>query len=139
VRAALAMREALEECNEELALAGQPALRVGIGLHRGVAVAGVIGSEELVEFTVIGSTVNLASRVEHLTRRHAADILITAAVREALDARFALQELPAAAVAGISEPVVTYAVECVRLGTLEARVATHTRHRSPALDLDITP
>jgi adenylate cyclase len=108
-RAALAMREALKEYNKELALAGQPALRVGIGLHRGVAVAGVIGCEELVEFTVIGSTVNLASRVDHLTRRHAADILITAAVREALDARFALQELPAAAVAGISEPVVTYA------------------------------
>jgi class 3 adenylate cyclase len=116
VRAALAMREALEEYNEELALAGQPALRVGIGLHRGVAVAGVIGSEELVEFTVVGSTVNLASRVVHLTRRQAADILITAAVREVLDARFALQELPAAAVAGISEPVVTYAVEGVLPG-----------------------
>ena len=111
VRAALAMREALEEYNAELVLAGQPALRVGIGLHRGVAVAGVIGCEELVEFTVIGSTVNLASRVEHLTRRHAVDILITADVREALDARFALQGLPAAAVAGISEPVVTWAVE----------------------------
>jgi len=78
-----------------------------------VAVAGVIGSEELVEFTVIGNTVNPASRVEHLTRRHATDILITVAMREALDARFALQELPAAAVAGISEPVVTYAVEGV--------------------------
>ena len=116
VRAALGMREALEEYNEELALAGQPALRVGIGLHRGVAVAGVIGSEELVEFTVIGSTVNLASRVEHLTPRHAADILIAAAVREGLDAHFALQELPAAAVAGISEPVVTYAVEGVLPG-----------------------
>jgi adenylate cyclase len=68
VRAASAMREAIEEYNEELALAGQPALRVGIGLHSGIAVAGVIGCEELVEFTVIGSTVNLASRVEHLTR-----------------------------------------------------------------------
>ena len=57
--------------------------------------------------------VNLASRVEHLTRGHATDILITAAVRETLDARFALLELPAAAVAGISKPVVTYAVEGV--------------------------
>jgi len=111
VCAALAMRDALEEYNGELALLGHPALRVGIGLHRGVAVTGVIGSEELVEFTVIGSTVNLASRVEHLTRRHATDILITTAVRETLDERFALRELPVAAVSGISEPVVTYAVE----------------------------
>lgn len=114
VCAALAMRAALEEYNAELAGAGRPVLRVGIGLHRGVTVAGVIGSEELVEFTVIGSTVNLASRVEQLTRRHAADILITAAVREALDARFALRELPAALVAGISEPVMTYAIEGVQ-------------------------
>ena len=45
-----------------------------------------------------------------------ASLLITAAVREALDARLALQELPAAAVAGISEPVVTYAVEGVLSG-----------------------
>jgi class 3 adenylate cyclase len=116
VRAELAMRVAIEEYSEELALAGQPTLRVGIGLHRRVAVAGVIGSEELVEFTVTGGTVNLASRVEHLTRRHAADILIMPAVREALDAHFALQELPATSVAGISEPVVTCAVESVLPG-----------------------
>ena len=116
VCAAIAMRDALERYNEELALLGRPALKVGIGLHHGVAVVGVIGSEELVEFTVIGSTVNLASRVEQLTRRHATDILITTAVREALDARFALRELPATAVAGVSEPVVTYAVEGVLPG-----------------------
>lgn len=111
VRAALAMREALKEYNEELAQTGRPALQVGIGLHRGGAVAGIIGSEELVEFTVIGSTVNLAARVEHLTRRHAVDILITSAVREVLDARFRLRALPPAAVAGISAPVATYAVD----------------------------
>ena len=111
VWAALAMREALVKYNDELTHAGLPTLRIGIGLHRGVAVAGVVGSEELVEFTVIGSTVNLASRVEHLTRRHAVDILVTAAVREVLDARFALRELPPMAVSGISAPVVTYAVE----------------------------
>jgi adenylate cyclase len=116
VCAALAMREALVKYNEELARAGLPTLRIGIGLHRGVAVAGIIGSEELVEFTVIGSAVNLASRVEHLTRRHAVDILVTAAVREVLDARFALRELPPMAVSGISAPVVTYAVEVALAG-----------------------
>jgi class 3 adenylate cyclase len=105
------MREALVKYNEELARAGLTTLRIGIGLYRGVAVAGIIGSEELVEFTVIGSAVNLASRVEHLTRRHAVDILVTEAVREVLDVRFALRELPPMAVAGISAPVVTYAVE----------------------------
>jgi class 3 adenylate cyclase len=113
VSAALAMRKALEEYNEVLAAAGQPPLRIGIGLHRGEAVAGLIGSQELVEFTVIGNTVNVASRVEHLTRRHAVDILITAAVRDVLDARFALRELPPATVAGLTEPVVTYSIEGV--------------------------
>jgi class 3 adenylate cyclase len=111
VRAALAMRAALDTYNDILAGLGHPRLRVGIGLHRGVAVAGLIGSEELTEFTVIGSTVNLASRVEHLTRRHDVDILITDAVRDAVDTRFVLRELPAAEVAGFSRPVVTFAVE----------------------------
>jgi adenylate cyclase len=113
VRAALAMREALQSYNEVLARGGRPRLRVGIGLHRGMAVAGVIGSEELLEFTVIGTTVNLAARVEHLTRQHEVDILITDAVRQALSSRFSLRELPAATVAGLSQPVVTYTVDGV--------------------------
>src|SRR5262249_40050394 len=84
VRAALAMRRALAESNTALAPDGVPPLRAGIGIHRGPVVAGVIGTAELVEYGVVGRTVNLASRVEQLTRVHAADILVTDAVRSAL-------------------------------------------------------
>jgi adenylate cyclase len=114
VHAALAMQAALDAYNRELAAQARPTLRVGIGIHRGPAVAGIVGSDELMEFTVIGNTVNLASRVEHLTRRHGVGVLVTSEVRAVLDARFALREQPAAAVAGISEPVITYAVESFR-------------------------
>lgn len=110
VSAALAMQEALAAYNQELAARNLPALRLGIGIHCGAAIAGVIGSHELLEFTVIGRTVNLAARVERLTRVHQADILITTAVRDALDPRYVLEELPAHEVRGVAEPVVTYAV-----------------------------
>jgi adenylate cyclase len=111
VHAGLAMRAALGEYNRELEAAGLPTLRMGIGLHRGVAVAGVVGSHELMEFTVIGNTVNLAARVERLTRVHQTDMLVTRAVKETLDPRFVLRELPAVPIRGISDPVVTFAVE----------------------------
>lgn len=111
VHAALAMQAELEAYNRELTPSGIPEIRVGIGLHRGTAVAGLIGSNELMEFTVIGHHVNLASRVEGLTRLHRVGILVTPALRGALDPRFVLHQLPAAAVPGISEPLVTYAVD----------------------------
>lgn len=114
VSAALAMQDELRRYNDELAGRRLPTLRVGIGIHCGTAIAGVIGSHELLEFTVIGHTVNLASRVERLTRVHNADILVTADVQAALDPRFVLEELPAREVHGVAGPVVTYAVRGVR-------------------------
>jgi len=73
----------------------------------------VVGSSELMEFTVMGDAVNLAARVEALTRQHGVDILITDAVREKLDDRFHLRELPPSAVKGKTEPVRTFAVEAL--------------------------
>jgi adenylate cyclase len=114
VQAALAMRAELERYNRSLAAEQLPQLAFGVGVHRGVAVAGIVGSHELMEFTVIGNTVNIASRIEQLTRQHGADILVTDAVRQALDPRFVLRELPAVPIRGISEPMVTFAVEAFR-------------------------
>jgi len=111
VRAALAMRRALADYNQTIARDGIPPLVLGIGIHRGPVVAGVIGTAELVEYGVVGGAVNLASRVEGLTRVHGADILITAAVRSELDGRFRLRALPAVEVKGVPDPLVTFAVE----------------------------
>jgi adenylate cyclase len=110
VRAALAMRAAIREYNAELAREGLPPLTVGVGIHRGPGLAGLVGSRERMEYAFVGRTVNLAARVQALTRIHQVDILVTDALRTELDARFVLAPMPAELVKGIAEPVVTYAV-----------------------------
>jgi class 3 adenylate cyclase len=110
VRAALAMRAELALLNRDLQARGIEPLAFGVGIHRGDALAAVVGSREMMEFTVMGDVVNLAARVEGLTRQHLVDILITDQVRERLDARFVLRELPAAVVKGKSEPLRTWLV-----------------------------
>ena len=111
LHAALAMRTALAEYNGELRAQGLPALAAGIGIHRGSVVAGVLGTSQIKEYGVIGRAVNLASRVEDLTRVHGIDILVTEAVRRHCDPRFVFRPFAAAELKGIPEPVVTFALE----------------------------
>lgn len=111
VRAALAMRAALADYNAALAGEGLPTLAVGIGIERGAVIAGLIGTPHLMEFTVVGRTVNLAARVQTATREHAVDILVTESVRAALDGQIALRPLPPAVMKGVAEPVPIWAVE----------------------------
>ncbi len=70
VRAALTMQARLQALNRELEAQGQPPLRHGIGLHVGEVIAGNLGSSERLEYTVVGAAVNVASRLEGLTRLH---------------------------------------------------------------------
>jgi len=114
VRAALAMRAAMHDYNAELAKEGLPPLAVGIGIHRGPGLAGLIGSRERREYGFVGPTVNMAARVQTLTRTHEVDILVTDALRTGLDSRFVLTPMPPEMVKGIAEPVVTYAVREAR-------------------------
>src|SRR5262245_13749224 len=110
VRAALAMRHALADYNKELAAEGLAPLAIGIGLNRGTVLAGLVGTRERMEYACIGRTVNVAARVQTLTRTHQTDILITDAVRERLDPTFTLMPQPATPIKGIAEPIVTFAV-----------------------------
>ena len=109
--AALAMRTALADYNHELRALGLPVLAAGIGIHRGSVVAGVLGTSQIKEYGVIGRAVNLASRVQDLTRVHDTDILVTDAVRRQCDPRFRFRALPAVEAKGIPEPLATFALE----------------------------
>jgi adenylate cyclase len=116
-RAALAMRDAQQEYSRELQGRGLPPLAVGVGLHRGPCVAGIVGSQELMQFTVIGRTINIAARVEGLTRSHDADILVTGELRKQLAPHFRLRELPPVRVRGIEEPVALFALDAEESST----------------------
>ncbi len=80
LQAALAMRAALVELNQELIAEGQETLQIGIGLHSGVAVIGQLGSAERHEYTAIGDTVNTCARIEGLCKNMHQDLLCTQAV-----------------------------------------------------------
>jgi class 3 adenylate cyclase len=114
VIAALSIREAVGKYNQELRREGLRSIDVRVGVHKGNVVAGVVGSTENLEYTVIGDVVNTAARIESLTRKHGVDILISTDVRSALDDRFKVRELPPEYVKGKAEPVVTFAVEAFR-------------------------
>jgi class 3 adenylate cyclase len=111
VHAALAMQAAMVSYNRELLREGVPAVSVGIGLHRGSGVAGLVGSGDLMQFAFVGRTVNVAARVQDLTRQYGCDILVTEGLARSLDPRFSLRGLPPTAVKGIAQPVSVYSVE----------------------------
>ena len=107
-RAALAMRGRLAAWNAAREAAGKRPLRHGIGIHTGTVLAGNIGSAERLSYALVGDAVNLASRLQQLTKEAASDILLSGTTRRLLDDGVETVALPAARVKGKSHEVEVY-------------------------------
>ena len=112
IRAALQMQKSLKGFNTEQKARSQPELQIGIGLASGPVVAGNVGGEGRIEYTVIGDTVNLAARLQDLTKQLSRSVLSSAVTVEqaARIIPFAAEPLDPIDVRGKSEPVKIYAV-----------------------------
>ena len=110
VNAALLMRESLAEFNRLRQGQGKPPVRIGCGINYGPVLAGQIGSEDRMEYTVIGDTVNYASRIEALNAPLGTDILVSERVQEHLGDLYHTEKMQEVRVKGKEETQRVYAV-----------------------------
>ena len=107
-KAALKCLSHLGQLNTDFAKRGWPEIKIGIGLNTGYMVAGNIGSDQIQSYTVIGDEVNLASRLEGLTKNYDAKILISETTYTAVKDEYIAQEADLVRVKGKTKPVRIY-------------------------------
>ena len=104
-RAALGMRRELRQLNEKWRGEGRMGLGMAIGINQGEVIVGNVGSQERMDPTVIGDAVNLASRLESLTRVYGIDILVGASAAELVRDEVYLRSVARVQVKGKTKPV----------------------------------
>ena len=111
VRAALEIQAELVEMNLSKTLNSVPEIHVGIGINSGVAIVGNIGSPQRMEYTAIGDTVNLASRLQSATGELGVDILISEYTQNAVRGIFKTRSVGEVKVKGRQDAVESYVIE----------------------------
>jgi adenylate cyclase len=123
-RTALAMRRELLRLNNAWQADGRMPLGMGVGINQGDVLAGNIGSQDRADLTVIGDAVNLASRLEGLTRGYGVDILIGPTAAELIRDEFYLRSVARAQVKGKSEPVDVFTIVDARDSKADTQLLT---------------
>lgn len=114
VAAALAMRHALARLNVNWHQRGIQQLAFGIGVNHGEPIVGNLGSEQKMEVSVIGDAVNLASRLEGLTKEYKLDLLLGETMVPLVRDRFVLRSVDSVQVKGKKKPVQVFTVAADR-------------------------
>ena len=104
-RAMLAAHEASDRLNAQFEGSGLPPLPTRFGLHTGEVVVGNVGSAERMQYTVLGDTVNVASRIEGLNKLYGTQLLVTDAVVQAVRGDFIFRKIDLVVPIGLSRPV----------------------------------
>lgn len=112
MRCALAMQAALVKLNIVRAARNHPPLRMGIGMHTGQVIVGSIGTESRREYTAIGDTVNVAARLENLTRQYDEDILLSGETARRIAEQVPLRVVDETPLRGRSQSVRLFAPVC---------------------------
>ncbi|MES3038948.1 MAG: adenylate/guanylate cyclase domain-containing protein [Bdellovibrionota bacterium] len=110
LKACMEMRKGLNDLNAKRIARGQDPIMIGMGLHAGKAISGTIGSDERMEYTVIGNTVNTSSRIEAATKAFGTDLLISDDVMNLVGDAFKVDYAGAAEVKGRSEALKMFKV-----------------------------
>ncbi|KIM07867.1 MAG: hypothetical protein KU38_10380 [Sulfurovum sp. FS08-3] len=112
LRSAIEQIEMLHKINESITPKYDVTINIGIGIHTGLVTAGDMGSQGRSDYTVIGDNVNLASRLEGLTKQYGANILITKATYDKLKGNYKIRPIDLVEVKGKSQAVEIFEVIC---------------------------
>jgi adenylate cyclase len=114
IKAALEMRARLEKINVDFKRRGMPEIRTGIGLHSGQVVAGNMGHAQRMEYTVIGDAVNLASRLEGMTKELECDVVLSEDLYVQVQQHIEVEPLHKIKVKGRDQEVMVYRLIALR-------------------------
>jgi adenylate cyclase len=123
-RAALEMIEGLEKLNQKWQSEGRPTLKIGVGINTGEMLFGNIGSEQRMDFTVIGDSVNLGSRLESSTKELHATIVISDATYQLIRDLAEVRPLGEISVKGKEHKIVVYELLAMKDSTPQRRAAS---------------
>ncbi len=133
VNAALKMAENLESLNKEFHKKGYPKIKIGIGVNTGEAVIGNMGSYERFDYTAMGDTINLGSRLESLTKEYGVQIIISDSTKKKIGKGFVTRKLDKVKVKGKNKPVEIYELVC-ESSKLDSKTKTEIEEFEKGLD-----